>query len=127
MSSYSLDGAQRPTLLYFCGVLGGVNPSLEDVVVLTSLPLFDGAHAIGVTLEGEDQKRVNFLNKAFSDSRYAANKATYLSWEISSKSTREGKLSTGYRLFWLTTCPILFFQLVLRMGSIVMFCHSPFC
>lgn len=31
-------------------------------------------------LEGEDQKRLDFLSKALSDLRYSANKATYLPW-----------------------------------------------
>lgn len=48
------------------------------MAILTSFLLFGDAHAIGVTLEGEDQKRVDILNKSLPNSRYAANKATYM-------------------------------------------------
>lgn len=53
---------------------------LEDVAVLTSLPLFGDADGMELTLEADDQKRLEFLHKALSDSRNSANKATYLSW-----------------------------------------------
>lgn len=53
---------------------------LEDVTVLMSLSLFDEAYAIRVTLRGEDQKKVEFLTKSLSISKYSTNKATYLSW-----------------------------------------------
>lgn len=43
----------------FWGEFGSL---LEDIAILTSLPLFKDAHAIG-TLEEEDQKRVEFLKQ----------------------------------------------------------------
>lgn len=61
---------------HFIGSWGEFGPSLEDVVVLTSLLLFSEAHAITLTLDGEGQKRLDFLNKSISDSKYATNKAT---------------------------------------------------
>lgn len=64
---------------HLCDVLGEFGPSLEDVTILNSLPLFRDAKPMGVTLREEDQKRLDFLNKALSDSRYFANKVTYLS------------------------------------------------
>lgn len=36
------------------------DPSLKDIAVLKSLALFGEAHATGVTLDGEDQMRVEF-------------------------------------------------------------------
>lgn len=58
--------------------LGEFSPSLEDVAVLTSLPLFGEARATGLTLSGEDKKKVEFLIKSLSSSKYSTNKATYL-------------------------------------------------
>lgn len=48
--------------------------------MLTSLPLFDEAHSTRVTLSGIDRKRVEFLSKSLSSSKYSTNKATYLLW-----------------------------------------------
>lgn len=64
---------------HFRGVLGKFGLLLEDVATLTSWPLFIDTRAIGATLEWEDKKRLNFLNKALSDSRNSTNKATYQS------------------------------------------------
>lgn len=55
-------------------------PRWEDVLMLMSLPLFSEAHAIRVTLSGDDQKRVEFLSKPLSSSKYLIIKAIYLSW-----------------------------------------------
>lgn len=57
---------------------GEFGSSLKDVGNLTLLPLFGEAHAIGVTLQGEDQKRLDFFNKSLL--MQSTNKATYLSW-----------------------------------------------
>lgn len=58
---------------------GEFGPLLEQAI-LTSLLLSEDAQPIRVTLEGEDWKRLHILSKPLSDSRYAANKTTYLSW-----------------------------------------------
>lgn len=58
----------------------GKFPLLEDVAVLTLLRFFKYSHAIGVPLDGEDKKKLDFSSKALSDSRYSANKATHLPW-----------------------------------------------
>lgn len=73
---------------------GNFGPSLEAVTVLTSLSFFGDANTIGVTLKEEDQKRVHFLNKSLSDSRNAANKATYLSWAMLFEMARGGTIGT---------------------------------
>lgn len=77
--------------------------SLEDVADLIPSQLFGDAHAMVVILKGEDQKRLEFLNKALSDSRYPASKATYLSWvklfkegERNNKFQVEALLAIGY-------------------------------
>lgn len=49
---------------------GEFGRSLEDVVVLTSLLLFDDAHIIRVTVDGEDQNKIDILNKSLSNSKY---------------------------------------------------------
>lgn len=59
---------------------GEFDPSLEDMIVLISVPLVGDSHAIGMTLKGDDQKRLPSLNKSLSDSMYASTKATYMSW-----------------------------------------------
>lgn len=48
--------------------------------MLTSLSLFSKAYATGLFLDGEDKKRVYFLTKSMSKSKYSINKAIYLSW-----------------------------------------------
>lgn len=48
--------------------------------MLMSLPLFGEIHATRVTLKEEDWKKVEFLTKSLSCSKYSTNKATYLSW-----------------------------------------------
>lgn len=57
-----------------------------------SLPLFGDTHVIGVVLEGVDKKKLDFLNKVLSDSRYFANKATNLFW---TKYSRKAKAKTA--------------------------------
>lgn len=47
---------------------------------------------MGVVLEGEDKKKLDFLNKPLSDTRYFANKATNLSW---TKYSRKAKAKTA--------------------------------
>lgn len=64
----------------FLASWGGFFLALEDVAMLTSLPLFDEAHATGVMLKGEDQKKADYLTKSLSSSNHSTNKATYLSW-----------------------------------------------
>lgn len=49
------------------------------VSILTGLPLFGEAHAIGVVLKGVDKNKLDFRNKALTYLKYSANKATYLS------------------------------------------------
>lgn len=44
-----------------CGEFG---PSVENVVVLTSLPLFEVTHVVSVILEGDDKMKLDFLNEA---------------------------------------------------------------
>lgn len=48
--------------------------------MLISLPLFGETHATGKPLSEDNQKRVEFLSKSLSSSKYLTNKATYLSW-----------------------------------------------
>lgn len=77
----------------FAASCGEFGPSLEDLAVLISLQLFGDAHAIGVILSADDQKRSEFLNKALSDSRYPSSKATYLSWvKLFEEGERRNKL-----------------------------------
>lgn len=59
---------------------GEFSPPLEDVAMLTSLLLFGEAHAISLYPNGEDKKRIGFLTKSLSKSKYSTNKTTYLSW-----------------------------------------------
>lgn len=56
-----------------------VGPSLEDVAMLTSLPLFDEAHGTSPLSTWRGKKRIDFLTKSLLKSRYSANNATYLS------------------------------------------------
>lgn len=58
---------------------GKFDPSVEDVTMLTAVLLFVKAYDIRVSLNEEDQKKVEFLNKFLSSSKYSTNKATYLS------------------------------------------------
>lgn len=75
--------------------LDEIGPSLEGLAVLNLLPLFGDAHAIRVTLEGEDQKRLDSLRKALSDSRLW--QQGYLPVLLAS----EGRTtSSRLRLFW---------------------------
>lgn len=50
------------------------------MAILTLLPLFGEAHATSIILDGEDQKRVDFLTRSLSKPKYSTNKATYLPW-----------------------------------------------
>lgn len=56
------------------------SPSLEDVSMLTSLAMFDEAHAASFYLDVEDKKRIEALKTSLSNSKYSTNKAAYLSW-----------------------------------------------
>lgn len=70
--------------------------------MLTSLSLFGEAHFTGVNVKGEDQKKVDYLTKSLSSSKYLTNKAPYLSW---AKYFDEGDKKTAHfslRLFWPT-------------------------
>lgn len=83
---------------------GKFGSSLDDVAILIFLQLVSDAQAIGMTLEGEDKKRLDFLNKSLFDSSYAANKSTYLSWakffeEGEGRNKISGRGSLGY---WLS-------------------------
>lgn len=51
---------------------------LEDVAILMSLPFFGQAHATGATLKEEDQKKVEYLTKFLSSSKYSTNNATQI-------------------------------------------------
>lgn len=57
---------------------GEFGPSLKDMITLTSLPLF----RVCPRTRGDPRRRgleeARLLEKALSDSRYGANKATYL-------------------------------------------------
>lgn len=46
---------------------------------LTSLPVFRDTYVVGVSLKGEDNKKLDFLNKLLSNLGYSANRASYLS------------------------------------------------
>lgn len=46
--------------------------------MLTSLPLFSEVDAIN--FEWGNERRVEFLSKSLSRSKYSTNKLTYLSW-----------------------------------------------
>lgn len=78
----------------FAAAWGEFRLSLEDLTMLTSLqgdghvPLFGAQHSTKVTLSGGDQKKVEFLSKSLSMSKYLTNKETYLLWE---KYFKEGK------------------------------------
>lgn len=49
---------------------GEFGPSLEDVAALTSVPLVDEVHAIGMALNAEDQKRLDVMYNSLSNSKY---------------------------------------------------------
>lgn len=94
--------------------------------MLTSLSLFGEAHAIDLTLNGEDQKRLSILNKSLSEPRYASNKSTHLSQAKFQKKGREEIESTMQRLFWPAWRSSFFFPNSPRMGFTTMFSHSLF-
>lgn len=54
-------------------------PSLEDVAMLTNLPLFGHTLALDA-LDGEGVQLVEDLRASMSDAKYVTNKLTYLSW-----------------------------------------------
>lgn len=53
--------------------LSEFGPSLEDVVILSSLPLFEDTHGVGMVLQVEDKEKLNSFDEALSDSRYSIN------------------------------------------------------
>lgn len=60
---------------------GESGPSLEDVAMLTTLPLVRQPHATNLSPVREDNKRIKFLTKSLLKSKYSTNKvAIYLSW-----------------------------------------------
>lgn len=73
---FSLWSTETDTFVASYGKFG---PSVEDVTMLTAVLLFVKAYDIRVSLNEEDQKKVEFLNKFLSSSKYSTNKATYLS------------------------------------------------
>lgn len=91
--------------------------------MLTLLLLFDEAHAIRVVLDGEDQKRLDFLNKSLSSSKYEANKETYLIWV---KFFEEGEgMNSQYQVEAITGYCISSFRVHPRMESTKYVSHSP--
>lgn len=67
---------------------------------------------MGVVLEGETLKKLDFLDKALSNSRYYVNKVTYLSWiQHFKKGGKTSKYQVEVLLInWLTyfvflSCP----------------------
>lgn len=52
--------SKRVTRLLCSGEFG---PTLEDVDVLTSLPMFGQSHATCIVLGGNDKEKLKFLNK----------------------------------------------------------------
>lgn len=69
----------------FVTAWGEFCPTLEDVVVLTGLPLFGGANTIvmprssNLILDKDDKVRLILLNEALSNSK-AKRKSTYTTW-----------------------------------------------
>lgn len=63
----------------FVAARGEFSPSLEDVVVLTGLPMFGVHHAVDV-LDGEGESMLGLLHNAMERAKYISNKLTYLSW-----------------------------------------------
>lgn len=117
-SFWFLGRARRPTLLW---PLGRICASLEYVAVLTSLPLFGDAHATRVTLEGEDQKRLDFLNKALSTRVTLATRLPTCPRPSSSRKAREGIACSRQRLAWPIGYLFLCFRVASRMGYTAMF------
>lgn len=63
----------------FVAAWGEFCPSLEDVAMLTNLPLF-GHTLVLDALDGEGVQLVEDLRASMSDAKYVTNKLTYLSW-----------------------------------------------
>lgn len=63
----------------FVAAWGEFCPFLEDVAMLTNLPLF-GHTLVLDALEGEGEQLVEDLRASMTDSKYMTNKLTYLSW-----------------------------------------------
>lgn len=102
---------------------GEFSPSTEDVAMLILLPLFGEAHAIGVALSEEDQKKVELLNKSLSSSKYLSNKTTYLSWV---KYFDEGVgRNSQFQIEAFLACGscTLFSQICLKMGFTATWSH----
>lgn len=56
-------------------------PTMEDVALLTSLPMFGEAQVTNLpVLTGENNKRIEALTSFLSKTKYSMNKSTYLSW-----------------------------------------------
>lgn len=62
------------------------------------MSLFSEAHAIRVTLDREEQKRLDFLKNSLSNSKYATSKVTYLSLVKFFEKVKERTASTRSRL-----------------------------
>lgn len=62
----------------FVAVRGELSLSLKDVAKLTSLPSLGEDHATGITLKEEDQKKVDYVTKSLSSSKYATKNANLL-------------------------------------------------
>lgn len=74
-----------------------------------SLPFFGVAHATGGTLKEKDQKKVDYLTKSSSSSKYSTNKTTYLLW---AKYFSEGDrriANSSSRHSWPIGCRASFF------------------
>lgn len=64
----------------FVAAWGEFGPPLEDVAMLTSLPMFGEAHAASLYPDYIDKKRIKALQTTLSKTKYSINKATYLLW-----------------------------------------------
>lgn len=53
--------------------------NLEDVAALMCLPLYGDSPTIGILLDEKDVKKLEFLSKAYSESK-ASNESTYATW-----------------------------------------------
>lgn len=112
---------------YICDNLGEeFSPSLKDMAMLMSLPLFGESYAIGITLKIEDQEKVEYLTKSISSSKYPSNKVTCLSW-VKYFDEDDGRNSYFQLKTFLAYCVSYFvFQTHQKMAFIVM-CSSLQC
>lgn len=66
---------------FFVTVWRGFDPKMEDMAILTSLPMFDEDRVTNFKItEGEDKERLNALTSFLSKSKCSTKKTTYLSW-----------------------------------------------